>query len=89
MSWLYYFEITGDRPSHRDFYTSPSKRAKAAMDLCVYLADAGLNCSPKAKWQLHDNNWCVDGQITYHEGSDVHSISAHYDSETGWGWGVC
>jgi hypothetical protein len=71
------------------FYSSSDERAKAAVDLNRYLADAGLDLSDRANWQLHDNNWCVDGQISYHEGRHVHSVSAHYDSHTGWGWGVC
>lgn len=87
---LYYLKSPVIDQVIETFHTSPSERAKAAaMDLCEYFAAAGLECSPNAKWQLHDNNWCVDGQISYHSGGEVVHLSAHYDSDTGFGSGVC
>jgi len=72
------------------FHESPDERAKAAAtDMCAYFADAGLECSPNATWQLHDNNWCLGGQISVHSGKDVIAVGAHYDSNTGWGAGGC
>jgi len=76
------------------FHTSAAERALAARNLRKYLSDAGLVSSDRVKWELHDDNWCVDAQVTvtYHDGSgDPHSItvSGHYDSHTGFGTGVC
>jgi hypothetical protein len=72
------------------FHKSPAERAKAAaMDMCAYFADAGLECSPNATWQLHDNNWCLGGQVSVHSGRDVIVVGGHYDSDSGWGAGGC
>lgn len=72
------------------FHKSPSERAKAAaMDLCAYFADAGLECSPNVSCQLHDNNWCVDAQVSFNPNGETITVSAHYDSDTGFDTGVC
>ena len=81
------------------FHTSDSERARAAVDLNKYLAEAGLKFAKNVRWELHDNNWCVDLQvaprITVHLDNDVTlpvplpSVSVHYDSHDGWGHGVC
>ena len=76
------------------FHTSAGERALAAKNLKKYLSDAGLESSDRVKWSLHDDNWCADAQVTvtYHdESGDAHgiTISGHYDSDTGFGTGVC
>ena len=77
-----------------NFHTSAAERALAAKDLRKYLGAAGLESSDRVKWELHDDNWCVDAQVTvtYHdESGDPHpiTVSGHYDSDTGFGSGVC
>jgi hypothetical protein len=76
------------------FHTSAAERALAARDLKKYLSDAGLESSDRVRWELYDNNWCVDAQVTvsYHdESGGVHpvTVSGHYDSHTGFGSDVC
>jgi hypothetical protein len=76
------------------FHGSAAERALAAKGLRKYLSDAGLESSDRVKWELHDDNWCVDAQVTvtYHDDSgDPHpiTVSGHYDSDTGFGTGVC
>jgi hypothetical protein len=71
------------------FRDSAASRKDASLDLNVYLREAGLEISDRAKFELHDDNWCVQAVVTVLSEGHEHSFGGHYDSHDGWGFGVC
>jgi hypothetical protein len=71
------------------FRDSAASRKDASVDLNVYLREAGLEISDRAEFELHDDNWCVQAVVTVLSEGQEYSVGGHYDSDSGWGAGVC
>jgi hypothetical protein len=71
------------------FHDSSEERSKASVDLKAYLLAAGLTVSDRATFQLFDNNWCTQAVVSYIDAGHTHTVGVHYDSNSGWGVGVC
>jgi hypothetical protein len=71
------------------FRESASARHEASVDLTAYLREAGLEVSDRAKFELHDNNWCLQAVVSLVSEGHTTSVGGHYDSDSGWGTGAC